>query len=96
MEKVEYSPLIVEYMPNKTNKGAGLTQLIKRLGISKDEVIAFGDGGNDLEFLQSAGWPVAMENACDALKPFAKINAKSNDEEGVSEILEKIFLKDEK
>lgn len=86
----------LEYMPHKTNKGTGLTQLIKQLGISKDEVIAFGDGGNDLELLQSVGWPVAMENACNELKPFAKLTAKSNIDDGVADMLEKIFLKEEK
>jgi len=34
-------------MPYQTNKGTRLTQLIKLLNISKEEVIAFGDGGKD-------------------------------------------------
>jgi len=88
-------PWFLEYMPHETNKGTGITQLIKQLGITKDEVIAFGDGGNDLELLQSVGWPVAMGNACDALKPFAKLTAKTNIEDGVADMLERIFLKEE-
>ncbi|ORX60024.1 hypothetical protein BCR36DRAFT_342292 [Piromyces finnis] len=95
LEKAQYDSIIVEYMPHGTNKGTGLAQLIKNLNISKDEVIAFGDGGNDIEFLQNAGWPIAMENARDVLKPFAKYIAKSNSEDGVADILERIFLKDE-
>jgi len=80
-------------MPPNTNKGTGLAQLIKNLGIKKEEVLAFGDGGNDIELLQNAGWPVAMANACDALKSIAKLTTKSNSEDGVADMLEKIFLK---
>jgi len=82
-------------MPPQTNKGTSLAQLIKKLNISKDEVLAFGDGGNDIQLLQNVGWPVAMENACDELKPFAKLTAKSNKEDGVACMLEEIFLKEE-
>jgi len=82
-------------MPYQTNKGTGLTQLIKLLNISKEEVIAFGDGGNDYQLLESAGWPVAMENAHEDLKSYAKIITKSNVEDGVADLLEKIFLKED-
>jgi len=95
LEKAQYSNIIVEYMPRGTNKGTGLAQLIKSLNVSKDEVVAFGDGGNDIELLQNAGWPIAMENARDVLKPYAKYITKSNVENGVADALEKIFLKDE-
>ncbi|ORX82268.1 hypothetical protein BCR32DRAFT_326930 [Anaeromyces robustus] len=88
-------PWFIEYMPYNTNKGTGLTELIKSLNIDKDEVIAFGDGGNDLELFQSVGWPVAMENACNELKLYARLTTKSNVEDGVADMLEKIFLKDD-
>jgi len=85
----------LDYMPPNTNKGTGLNHLIELLNIKKEEVIAFGDGGNDLELLQSAGWPVAMENACNDLKLHAKLITKSNVEDGVADMLERIFLKNE-
>jgi len=77
----------IEYMPSNTNKGTSLNLLMKQLGISKDEVIAFGDGRNDIELLKNVGWPVVMENARDTLKPYGKIKAKSNVENGVADIL---------
>ncbi|KAG4094416.1 hypothetical protein H8356DRAFT_1693187 [Neocallimastix lanati (nom. inval.)] len=95
LEYAEYSPTVVEYMPYQINKGTVLTQFIKNLNISKDEVMAFGDGGNDIQLLQSAGWPVAMENARDVLKPYARLITKSNIEDGVADLLEKIFLKED-
>ncbi|OUM57326.1 hypothetical protein PIROE2DRAFT_21514 [Piromyces sp. E2] len=95
LEKAQYDSYIVEYMPHGTNKGTGLAQLIKNLNISKEEVVAFGDGGNDIELFQNVGWPIAVENANEILKPYAKYITKSNEEDGVADVLEKIFLKDE-
>ncbi|ORX46210.1 hypothetical protein BCR36DRAFT_585355 [Piromyces finnis] len=85
----------IEYMPPNTNKGTGLAQLNEYLNIKKEEIIAFGDGGNDIELLQNAGWSVAMENANEKLKSIAKFVTKSNSEDGVVDVLEKIFLRDE-
>ncbi|ORX46204.1 hypothetical protein BCR36DRAFT_414192 [Piromyces finnis] len=89
------APIFLEYMPPKTNKGTGLTQLMNKLRVKKDEVISFGDGGNDIELFKAVGWPIAVENACDELKQYAKLITKSNAEDGVADILERIFLKDE-
>lgn len=85
----------LEFMPPQTNKGTGLAQLIKSLNITKDEVIAFGDGGNDVDLLKNAGWPVSMANATQELKAISRIETKSNAEDGVAYLLEKIFLKEE-
>jgi len=82
-------------MPPKTNKGTALDQLLKILNIQKSEALAFGDGGNDVDLLKSSGWPVAVDNACDALKAIAKLTTKSNIEDGVADMMKKIFLKDE-
>jgi len=87
--------LFLDYMPINTNKGTSLSQLIERLNISREQVIAFGDGGNDIQMLQMAGWPVAMANASNELKSYAKLIAKSNAEDGVADMLERIFLKKE-
>ncbi|ORY07810.1 hypothetical protein LY90DRAFT_440313, partial [Neocallimastix californiae] len=81
-------PSITEFMPYQTNKGTRLTQLIKLLNISKEEVIAFGDGEN-------VGWLVAIENVHEDLKSYAKIITQSNVEDGVTDLLEKIFLKED-
>lgn len=85
----------LNYMPPNTNKGTSLVRLIEKLNIKKEEVLAFGDGNNDLELFQNAGWPIAMENAGDKLKSYAKLVTKSNAEDGVADVLEKIFLNNE-
>ena len=45
-----------------TNKGLGLLQLGKSVGISREEIMACGDGGNDVEMLKEVGFAVAMAN----------------------------------
>jgi hydroxymethylpyrimidine pyrophosphatase-like HAD family hydrolase len=62
------------------------------IGISKDEMVAFGDGFNDLSMIQYAGLGVAMGNAKDVVKENADFIAKTNDEDGIVEVLEKFVL----
>lgn len=93
--KVLKTSKVCSGMPNNieinhvdANKGNALKWLCKKLGIALSELIAFGDGGNDIEMIKTAGCGVAMANACDELKKAADIITKSNDEEGVAYILE--------
>lgn len=50
------------------DKGTGLRQLCAALGISQEEVMAFGDNYNDLPMLRQAGQAYIMENAVDELR----------------------------
>ncbi|ORX82264.1 hypothetical protein BCR32DRAFT_202910, partial [Anaeromyces robustus] len=95
LEQTFAVPYFLEYMPHQTNKGTCLAELMKILNVSKDEVLSFGDSGNDIEHLQTSGWPVAMANATEEIKSIAKLITKSNDEDGVASMLEKIFLNKE-
>lgn len=51
-----------------TAKGIGLKELCGSLGMTPDEVMAFGDNYNDVSMLDFAGTPVIMENAPEALR----------------------------
>ncbi|KAL3784068.1 hypothetical protein HJC23_013283, partial [Cyclotella cryptica] len=74
-------PFFVEILSPEVHKGQGLKKLCKKIGVSLEEVVAFGDGDNDIEFLQLAGWGVAMKNARAVLKDVAdEITVWSNDE----------------
>jgi cof family protein len=55
----------------------------KHLGISLEECIAFGDGGNDMTILQTAGIGVAMGNAYEGVKAVADYVTTSIDEDGI-------------
>ncbi|MGO5442274.1 Cof-type HAD-IIB family hydrolase [Faecalimonas sp. LCP19S3_D12] len=75
-----------------TNKGLGLLQLGKSLGISREEIMACGDGGNDVEMLKEVGFAVAMANAYDTVKTAADFVTVSNDEDGVAKAIERFVL----
>lgn len=74
------------------NKGKAMIELGKVLGIPREEIMAFGDGNNDLKMLKEVGTGVAMENAIPSLKEAADYVALSNDEEGVAKFIEKYVL----
>lgn len=59
---------IIELYTPKTNKGEALLKVADYLGFKQEDIIAFGDGINDFELIQTAGWGVAMINGVDALK----------------------------
>ena len=59
--------------------------------IGCEEIIAFGDGHNDIDMLQYAGLGVAMGNASVEVKEAADIVTKRNDEEGLRYILDRAF-----
>lgn len=70
------------------DKGAGIARAGERLGFRLDEVIAFGDNGNDLTMLRGAGLGVAMGNAIDAAKDAADLVTATNNDDGIALVLE--------
>ena len=83
------APFYVEYTAMGIDKAKALDTVLKPLGYTRDQIIAFGDGHNDLTMLQYAGIAVAMENAVDALKEIATFVTLSNEEDGIAHGLEK-------
>lgn len=81
-------------MPAAT-KGSGLMQLAQILGLERGQVMAFGDGGNDVSMLRSAGVGVAMGNACDEAKAAAACVGPTNNEDGVAQVLEALVCGEE-
>lgn len=73
------------------NKGSAIKEIQKRYGIHPEECMAFGDLMNDFELLSACAESYAMENACDAIKAICKHGAPSNEEQGVMQILQKMF-----
>jgi len=74
------------------DKGWALREMCKRLDISTDEVVAFGDAENDIGLLQVAGLGICMANGASSCKAVANIVSQfSNEEDAVARELEKIF-----
>ena len=79
-------------VPNGIDKAESIKALIGRLDITREEVIACGDGFNDVSMIKYAGLGVAMSNGCDAAKEAADYIAPSNDEDGIVDVIEKFVL----
>ncbi|GEO77753.1 Cof-type HAD-IIB family hydrolase [Companilactobacillus mindensis] len=73
------------------NKAAGLKELGKILDIDLSEMMAFGDGGNDLEMLREVGWGVAMENAQPKVTAVADQTTADNQNQGVLQKIEEFL-----
>ena len=84
-------PECLDIVPSGCSKGEGVEVIGKLLNIPCDEIMAFGDGENDLAMLRKVGYPVAMENAQEVLKKEVKNIATPNMEEGVAKYIEKYF-----
>ena len=81
-------PHYIEIAPEGVNKGAALLRLAKHLGLQRDEVMAFGDGQNDVTMIESAGTGVCMLNGCPEAKAVADRIAPSNLDDGVAQVIE--------
>jgi hydroxymethylpyrimidine pyrophosphatase-like HAD family hydrolase len=73
-------------------KASTLALLTAELGVERDDVVAFGDMPNDVAMLEWAGTAYAMENAHPLVKAAADRVAPRNDEDGVAQVLESLFL----
>lgn len=85
-------PYFLEVVPVGVQKAAALETLLGQLRVSGEELMACGDGLNDLEMLSVAGVSVAMANACGQAKEKALYVTASNDEDGVARAIEKFIL----
>lgn len=74
------------------NKGIGLLKLGELLGIKREEIMACGDGMNDLEMIREAGLGVAMANAVQEVKDAADFVTDSNEKDGVAKAIEMFAL----
>lgn len=81
----------IEVTGKGVSKASALEFLAGRLGIKMSEIMAFGDGANDICMLRSVGHGVAMANAEDPIKNAAHAVTLSNHEEGVAEYIEKML-----
>lgn len=82
----------VEVNAAGVNKGIGLLRLGEMLGIKREEIMACGDGMNDLEMLKEVGFGVAVENAAEEVKQAADYITDTNENEGVAKAIEKFAL----
>ena len=86
-------PFYLEFFSSKVSKAAAIDCIGKLYDFTPAETIAIGDGFNDLSMIRYAALGVAMANAPDGVKESADyITARTNNEDGVAEVLEKFVL----
>ncbi len=81
----------IELSNAHANKGNAMEAVCRRLGINIENVVAIGDGANDLEMIAKAGLSIAMANADDEVKAIADRMAPHHDEDGFALVMNEIF-----
>src|SRR6476646_8056554 len=81
-------PYFLEFAHPDVSKGSGLAFVADRLGFAPEETVAGGDGENDRELLDWAGFGVAVANAHPDVLARADLLAPPVQEEGVAVLLE--------
>jgi hypothetical protein len=81
-------PYFLEFASPDVTKAAGLDFLSEHLGFTREGTVACGDGENDVELVEWAGYGVAVANAHERVKEAADFVCPPVDEEGVAQVLE--------
>lgn len=72
-----------DIVPSTGGKAAAIQAVSKYYGYRKEEMMAFGDGHNDIEMLEAVGYPVALENASEEVKQHACYICGHVEKEGI-------------
>ncbi|WP_434007006.1 HAD family hydrolase [Faecalibaculum rodentium] len=83
-------PRQLEILPKGYSKGKTLKRLMEMKGWNKDEVVAFGDGENDVSMFEVVDDSFAMANARDFVKAKARYETASNADNGIVQGLERL------
>ncbi len=86
-------PYFLEFVDKKVSKAKAMEKIGECYGIDRSEMIAVGDGFNDISMIEYAGLGVVMGNAPEEVKKVGDYVTLSNDEDGVAYAIEKFFLK---
>ncbi len=81
----------LEVMNKESSKAKALEWYLKEQGLSPENLLVMGDGGNDIEMLKLAGVGVAMDNASAEVKAVADLVAPHHDNDGVGVFLREFF-----
>jgi Cof subfamily protein (haloacid dehalogenase superfamily) len=81
-------PHFLEFASPEVTKASGLAFVSDHLGFTREATIAFGDGENDVELLQWAGYGVAVANAHERALAAADWVCPPADAEGVAQVIE--------
>lgn len=78
-----WHPAFSDLIPQNSSKARGIEQIALHLGLQRNELMAFGDGGNDIEMLDYVGLGVAMGNSTKQVQQHAQYVTTDVDHEGI-------------
>lgn len=87
---VRTAAFYLEIIPRSINKGQGLLDICRVLGINPENTIAFGDSENDISMIKASGIGVAMANGEEAVREAADYVTGNNNEDGIAEALQRL------
>lgn len=87
-------PFFIEIMPKNVDKATSLEHMLASIGLKREDAICCGDGYNDITMIAYAGVGVAMANAREEVKAVADYITKSNDEDGLVDVIDKFIFND--
>ena len=91
-EATRWTPLFADVIPTGGSKRVGMEKILDYFGLTREETMAFGDGGNDIPMLEYAGIGVAMGNAAEKVASSADFVTRSVDDNGVAYALKHFGL----
>lgn len=89
---VRWHQFSTDVLPSGGSKAKGIEAVIKHMGINPEKVYAFGDGLNDIEMLSYVHNSVAMGNAHESVKKYAKYVTEDVSQDGILRGLELVGL----
>ncbi len=92
MDVYRSEPYFLEILPKGIDKAKALESFLNIIGCSRKELMACGDGFNDLTMIKYAGLGIAMANAREEVKACADYITAGNDEDGVALAIENFIL----
>lgn len=88
----EPEPYSGEITLSESNKATGIQKVLEHLGMKREDVIAFGDGANDMEMLDFAGTSVVMGNAPGYIKEHASYVTSDLNKDGIYHAMKHLQL----
>jgi hydroxymethylpyrimidine pyrophosphatase-like HAD family hydrolase len=92
---VKPEPALLDFINKNASKGNALRQVAEMLGIDREEIIAIGDGCNDIPMLEFAGLSAAPATAMQEALAVADYIAPSNNENAIAHLISKFILGEE-
>ncbi len=83
LKTVRWHTYATDILDKQGSKARGIKAVLDKLGLDFGDAVAFGDGLNDIEMLQTVGFGVAMGNAYPATKLAADFVCPRHDEDGI-------------